>query len=587
MKICPTCNKEFPSYYEVCPEDETKLTAAGAAEAATAEEESADTQAAEDVKTGASAAASSQSAGMTTGGKAMIVLLVVLAVGAGLVFWNSTVAGGHGSADLSHLTEEDMQLLVKDFNPMQLKALAENPEQKKQLVENLEQLLSIASQAKKEGIADKPEVKSELENMRVTLLAMNYDRKINADKGPMPQFGFISEDRVKEFWGEDGTEEAAAPAQDTNSNTNAAQTSNTDPAPAPAPKPAKEAGFVESALDVIGLGWVVGNADARRHEMEFKKFLDAKLELLRQRGQFGADQEPSDEDIKQARDAFAKTRIYYEEAKDKIASIGSMPEAEAKEWEEFEKEFELQAKLQQAQFLVQTYVQEKLSKQLQVTDEEVKKYIEEHPEITQDEEKKKKAQEVLQKVNEGGDFAELAKEFSEDPGSKDNGGLYENIAKGQFAPEFEEAALKLEPGQVTPEPVKTDFGYHIIKLEKKGQGNIGEGTGETYDARHILISTMIKDPDNPLARELPVEEFVKRKLEQEKQEKILEEIKANNPVTVPADFEVPQPSAEELERIQKQQEEQFRQMLEQNQQAPNPEGEGEGTGSGSGSDEEE
>lgn len=586
MKICPTCNEEFENEVEVCPNDETPLEAV--AEEEVAEEEAAETaeaveeaeaeetaddateeESAGDADAETAQAAEAEGEGMSTLQKASIIVLVVLLVGAGLVFWKSKV-GGHGDADLSSMSAQEMQALVKDFNPMQLKALAESPEQKKQLVDNIGQLLAIASQAKKEGIADEPHVKGEIENMRITLLAMAYDKKINGDKGPMPQFGFVSEDQVKEFWGEEGSGDAK-PAAEANANTapgadaNTTANANTEaPKPETAAKPKQDKGFFVSALDVVGLGWLVGGADARRHEAEFKIFLDNKLALLRERGQFKADQEPSEDEINQARDAFAKTRIYYEEAENKLNSMSSMPEAERKEWEEFKESFELQAKLQEAQFLVQTYVQDKLSKKLEVTDEEVKKYIADHPELTNSAEKLKKAEEVLKKVQAGEDFAALAKEYSEDPGSKENGGLYENIAKGQFAPEFEAAALALEPGKVADKVIKTDFGYHIIKLEKKGEAKGADGNAApTYDARHILISTLIKDPDNPTARDMPVDQFVKQKLEKEKQEKLLEEIKKNNPVNIAADFKVPEPSAEELQKIQKQQEEQLKQMLEQ------------------------
>jgi len=73
---------------------------------------------------------------------------------------------------------------------------------------------------------------------------------------------------------------------------------------------------------------------------------------------------------------------------------------------------------------------------------------------------------LLEKIKEGADFAQLAKEKSEDPGSKDNGGLYTVTRGGGFAKEFEDAVFSLSEGQVTPEPVKTMFGYHIIKLEE-------------------------------------------------------------------------------------------------------------------------
>jgi peptidyl-prolyl cis-trans isomerase C len=75
-----------------------------------------------------------------------------------------------------------------------------------------------------------------------------------------------------------------------------------------------------------------------------------------------------------------------------------------------------------------------------------------------------KAKEVLAKLKAGGDFLALAKEYSKDPGSAEGGDLG-YFAKGQMVPEFAEAAFKMEKGQVSEAPVKTQFGFHIIKVE--------------------------------------------------------------------------------------------------------------------------
>jgi len=91
-------------------------------------------------------------------------------------------------------------------------------------------------------------------------------------------------------------------------------------------------------------------------------------------------------------------------------------------------------------------------------------------------EAKTKALAVLEKVNKGGDFAELAKQNSEDPGSAPEGGLY-TFSPGQAVPEFESAVKSLQPGGITKAPVKTEFGYHLIKLEKvtpEAQKNFAE-----------------------------------------------------------------------------------------------------------------
>ena len=74
----------------------------------------------------------------------------------------------------------------------------------------------------------------------------------------------------------------------------------------------------------------------------------------------------------------------------------------------------------------------------------------------------KQAQELVTKLSGGANFEELAKEFSEDPGSKENGGDLGFFGRGQMVPEFEKAAFALQPNQIS-DPVKTQFGYHIIQ----------------------------------------------------------------------------------------------------------------------------
>lgn len=82
-----------------------------------------------------------------------------------------------------------------------------------------------------------------------------------------------------------------------------------------------------------------------------------------------------------------------------------------------------------------------------------------------------RANEVLNKVkNNEKSFEELAKEYSEDSGSKDNGGDLGWFSRGMMVKEFEDAAFSTEPGKVDQNLVKTEFGFHIIKaLEKKGK----------------------------------------------------------------------------------------------------------------------
>jgi peptidyl-prolyl cis-trans isomerase D len=77
---------------------------------------------------------------------------------------------------------------------------------------------------------------------------------------------------------------------------------------------------------------------------------------------------------------------------------------------------------------------------------------------------KVKAEDVLKQLKAGGNFAALAKKYSDDPGSKDKGGDLGSIQKGQTVPEFEQAAFAAKKGELVG-PIKTMFGFHIIQVQ--------------------------------------------------------------------------------------------------------------------------
>lgn len=123
-------------------------------------------------------------------------------------------------------------------------------------------------------------------------------------------------------------------------------------------------------------------------------------------------------------------------------------------------------------------LQDKVAGNLVVSDDEARKYYDANPTMFQDEggiqiyhilvDSEEQANDILSQLKQGGDFAALAKQYSIDPGSKDQGGdvglVNENT---NFVEEFKQAALALQPGQMTPQPVKTTYGYHIIKAGDK------------------------------------------------------------------------------------------------------------------------
>ena len=84
------------------------------------------------------------------------------------------------------------------------------------------------------------------------------------------------------------------------------------------------------------------------------------------------------------------------------------------------------------------------------------------PEVVAEKEKAAKA--LLEQVKKGEDFAKLAAEKSEDPSAKQNSGDLDFFAKDQMVPEFADAAFKMKEGEVSAEPVRSQFGYHIIKM---------------------------------------------------------------------------------------------------------------------------
>ena len=111
-----------------------------------------------------------------------------------------------------------------------------------------------------------------------------------------------------------------------------------------------------------------------------------------------------------------------------------------------------------------------------VTDEAMKKvYAEATKQMSEEKEvharhilveKEDEAKAILADLKKGGDFVAIAKEKSKDPGSKETGGDLGYFTKDQMVPEFAEAAFKLDKGQLS-DPIKTQFGWHVLKVEDK------------------------------------------------------------------------------------------------------------------------
>lgn len=102
------------------------------------------------------------------------------------------------------------------------------------------------------------------------------------------------------------------------------------------------------------------------------------------------------------------------------------------------------------------------------------------------------AKKLIKELNKGADFAKLAKEHSVDTGSAKDGGQLKPFKKGQMDPSFEKAAFDLKKeGDITQEPVKSQYGYHIIRLDKKA--NKGKFEDVKAQLKEELIADKLKN----------------------------------------------------------------------------------------------
>ncbi len=129
--------------------------------------------------------------------------------------------------------------------------------------------------------------------------------------------------------------------------------------------------------------------------------------------------------------------------------------------------------------LLTSYASEKVIRAVSVSDADTESYYNEHKaELIGEEsvvashilvDSEELALEILKKIEAGElSFQDAAKEYSSCP-SKENGGSLGEIGRGQMVPEFDKKVFEMTPGEITKEPVKTQFGYHLIKLDSKNE----------------------------------------------------------------------------------------------------------------------
>ncbi|MDO5713048.1 MAG: peptidylprolyl isomerase [Tissierellia bacterium] len=143
-------------------------------------------------------------------------------------------------------------------------------------------------------------------------------------------------------------------------------------------------------------------------------------------------------------------------------------------------------------------------------DEDLKKYYEEHKEDLKQisashilVEKEEDAKKIAKELKDGGDFEKIAQEKSIDTGTQETGGSLGFFKKGDMVPEFEKAAFNLKKGEIS-EPVKSQYGYHIIKLDeiKDDFDSLKEETKEIY------INEKIQEHMEKVEKDAKIKEYV-------------------------------------------------------------------------------
>lgn len=415
--------------------------------------------------------------------KTCLVGLFALGAGVGVYGQSESVCVPPPAATFQTISRSEIESMLADVartNPKVIDGLREDPELKRAQIDNLQELLAFAHTAVKEGHAAKTINCVELGSIRDEVTAVAYDKEKNKGKGNLPAFGFITKPAIAAYWG-------------------------TTPAKA------------------------LSSSIRKEREDRFRKFIDTKFALLTEGNPDMAGREITGEEVELARDLFAKIQIYADEYAVRSATLPAS----------FREKVNLQVKLQQAQFLARRYSEVVAAKTV-ATDEEIRAFISADPALNTDS-KRAKAEQIFARAKKGEDFAALANEFSEDPGNKDDdgkfhGGIYRDVKKGVMIPAFEQAAWAVEAGQVYPALVETDFGFHVVKLERK------DTAAGVYDVRHILISTTIEDPENTTGNGKPVKAHARASVEGAKQKKLVDSLVAENNITVAEDFSFPSTS---------------------------------------------
>lgn len=390
---------------------------------------------------------------------AMMLLLGMLA--SGLLF----VQCSSSSPKTVKLTAHDMQIIFQELvPPQQQQQIASDPEERKKLVADIKKLLALAQVAEQEGYAEHADLKTQLSFQLDRALNDAYRKKNPDEKVPDEEINAYYASHPKDF------------DEFLQGNPRAAQQ---------AQGPQRD-----ELKKQLGEFKVIAER-ARKEGLDREDLTRLQILLTRSQALAGAylgdlqknaDKLVADGDVEQY---YKDHPADFDEIRVRHILISTQPKPEAED--------ESDAK---------DAKDSKASKDKKPADK---------PKTLTKDEARKKTQDLLDRARKGEDFAKLATENSDDPGSKDKGGEYDFFGHGKMVPEFEKAAFALKPGEIS-DLVETQHGFHIIKLEERR-------TSASPDADEKVRQQIVE------------------KLKQEKIEARIAEIAAASEVVVPEDFD--------------------------------------------------